>query len=706
METTATLLTKIENKEIVLPEFQREFTWKRKQTLELIDSLLKEYPIGSLLLWKTKEVPALKNMPDFEPDGRVEVLLDGQQRLTALYLLIKGEIPPYYSEKDLDDGKDPRNLYYNLETRALGYYKAMEMGNNPRWVSVNDCFANNKIEVDKVAEEIAEDDSQKFNLYVALNKNYETLKGILEKNHSLIYVKEDSNLKHALTVFDRVNSNGTPLGEADIALAHMCSYWADTRRVFKEKLKELDSYGFTFDLTFLIRAMNAVINGRAEYKILHDNSEEELKSGWKALNVLLDYLMNVLKDRAYIYSTDDLRTYNVLIPVLGYLAQNELKFQDDRKLRKLSYWMYAALYQSRYSGSVDQKLEKDLSCLTSDTPLDDLIAILKEDQGDPKVNPQNLDARGVGHPFYNMSCIIIRSKGGVDWSNGLSLSKPIGQKYSIERHHIFPWSILTGEGGYDPGKNLMDNKRVNEIANRVPLTKSGNMDIFYKKPTEYLPIVQDNNPGNLERFMIPMDEELWKLECYEEFLEERRKLIAESINEFMADLLEEKSSDEVERLQTTEKVIEAGESERVEFKSTLRWHVYAERIDKEMEYAVLKTIAAFLNTEGGTLLIGVQDDGEIFGIEKDGFPNDDKYGLHLTNLIKDRIGVQHMRFIKFRFDEIDSKKVVRIDCKKSVVPAYLKKDNSELFYIRSGPATSELPISEIHSYINDRFIYK
>jgi len=702
METTSTLLTKIENKEIVLPEFQREFTWKRKQTLELVDSLLKEYPIGSLLLWKTKEVPALKNMPNFEPDGRVEVLLDGQQRLTALYLLIKGMIPPYYSDKDIDDRKDPRNLYFNLETRALGYYKAMEMGNNPRWVSVNDCFSGNKINLKEIATDIA-DEEDRFEVYDQLNENFGDLVSLNQKNHSLIYVKEDSNLKHALTVFDRVNSNGTPLGEADIALAHMCSHWADTRRVFKKKLKELDAHGFSFDLTFLIRSMNAVINGRAEYKILHDNTEEELKSGWKALNVLLDYLINVLRDRAYIYSTDDLRTYNVLIPMIGYLAQNELKFQDDRNLRKLLYWMYAALYQSRYSGSVDQKLEKDLGCLSSDTPLDDLIAILKEDQGDPKVNPQNLDARGVGHPFYNMSCILIRSKGGVDWSNGLSLSKPIGQKYSIERHHIFPWSILTTEGGYDPGKNLMDNKRVNEIANRVPLTKSGNMDIFYKKPTEYLPIVQENNPGNLECFMIPMDKELWRLDRYEEFLEERRKLIADSINVFMNQLLMEKSDDDIEEIQSTEKILEAGESEKVEFKSTLRWHVYAERIDKEMEHSVLKTIAAFLNTDGGTLLIGVQDDGDIFGIEKDGFPNDDKYGLHLTNIIKDRIGVQHMRFIKFRFEEYDSKKIVRIDCKKSVIPAYLKKNNSELFYVRSGPATSELPTSEIHSYVSDRF---
>ncbi len=121
-EPVRSLLAKIENKEIVLPEFQREFTWKRSQSRDLVDSLLKGYPIGSLLLWKTGDVPALKNMPDFEPDGRVEVLLDGQQRLTALYMLTKDAVPPYYSTADISNRHDPRELYYNLQTRELRYH--------------------------------------------------------------------------------------------------------------------------------------------------------------------------------------------------------------------------------------------------------------------------------------------------------------------------------------------------------------------------------------------------------------------------------------------------------------------------------------------------------------------------------------------------------------------------------------------------------
>lgn len=707
-ESTQRLLGKIENREMVLPEFQREFTWTKKQSQELIDSLLKGYPIGSLLVWKTADVPALKNMPDFIPNGRVEVLLDGQQRLTALYMLLNDTIPPYYSERDIESAKDPRQLYFNLETRALGYYKQIEMGNNPRWVRVHECFRLSQSDMEEIAKKIAGEEGNAFKVYADINKNLEALKSIQQVEHPVLFVQEGADLKHALTVFDRVNSNGTPLTDADMALAHMCSAWADTRRVLKEKLKELSAHNFDFDLTFMIRAMNAVINGRAEYKLLHDNTKEELVAGWNALSKLLDYLVNFLQDRAYIYSTDDINTTNVLIPLLGYLSQNNLKFQNVRDQKKLIYWMYAALYQTRYSGSVDQKLERDLSALSSDQPVDALIGGLREDHGDPKVNSDNLDSRDVRHPFYNMMSVVIRARGGVDWSNGLSTAKPFGKSFTINRHHIFPRAVLE-DAGYDTGRNLIHRERVNEIANRVPLTRSGNMDIFDQPPEEYLPIVQQNNPGNLEKFMIPMDSELWKLENYEQFLSKRRHLIAQAINDYMGSLLVEpiQESNGQKKVPSAQELIKAGENDNVEFKSTLRWNIKAGMDDpKNIEHSTLKTVAAFLNCDGGTLLIGVNDQGELLGLELDHFPNEDKMMLHLTNLIKDRMGIQNMRFIRLSVESVFDKRVLRVDCQRAVTPVYLKKvdgQSSELFYIRTGPATNELPTSQIHDYIKNHF---
>jgi hypothetical protein len=304
-----------------------------------------------------------------------------------------------------------------------------------------------------------------------------------------------------------------------------------------------------------------------------------------------------------------------------------------------------------------------------------------------------------------MMQILIRKKGGVDWSNGLKLSEPIGSSYSIEKHHVFPKSVL-GKVGFDTGENLIDRKRVHEIANRVPLTKEGNQDIFDAPPSEYLPKVEEANPGNLERFMIPMDEETWELDNYEEFLAQRRRLIARNINQFMEDLREDSRPLEegvVSKEKSAAALIEQGESESLEFKSTLRWHVYAERMDKEIEHASLKTIAAFLNTDGGTLLIGVDDVGEPRGLAEDQFDSHDDMMLHLTNIVKDRVGTSFMRFLDFSVEEIDGEEVFRVDCEPSVVPAYLDHQNEEHFYIRTGPATSELQPSEIHDYIRNHF---
>lgn len=150
-------------------------------------------------------------------------------------------------------------------------------------------------------------------------------------------------------------------------------------------------------------------------------------------------------------------------------------------------------------------------------------------------------------------------------------------------------------------------------------------------------------------------------------------------------------------------LIQVGESARLEFKSTLRWSIYAKRILKEIEQTALKTIVAFLNSDGGTLLIGVEDDKNILGIELDQFPNEDKYLLHFANLINDRIGKQFIGLIQCNLKPVGDKKILRADCHPSDTPVFLKNDVKEEFYIRSGPSSVQLSTSEFHAYAKKRF---
>lgn len=154
---------------------------------------------------------------------------------------------------------------------------------------------------------------------------------------------------------------------------------------------------------------------------------------------------------------------------------------------------------------------------------------------------------------------------------------------------------------------------------------------------------------------------------------------------------------------TTQALIENGETDIVEFKSTLRFNLFTKKIDKEIEHAVLKTIAAFLNSAGGTLLIGVADDKTIVGLNIDGFKNDDKMLLHVTNLIENSLGVVFSQFINLTVEPFEETRILRIDVKPANVPAYLIYKNDEIFYIRSGPSTSQLKVSEIYPYLHNRF---
>lgn len=153
----------------------------------------------------------------------------------------------------------------------------------------------------------------------------------------------------------------------------------------------------------------------------------------------------------------------------------------------------------------------------------------------------------------------------------------------------------------------------------------------------------------------------------------------------------------------TYKLIQKGESEAVEFKTTLRVNTYTDKNDPKIQHSVLKTIAAFLNSKGGTLFIGVNDKGELVGVENDKFPTDDKMLLHLIDLVKNHIGEQFIQYLDVNFKLINDMKILKVDSLVAEEPAYLRFEKQEYFYIRTGPATNALPISKIHKYIKNRF---
>ncbi|MEN8129220.1 MAG: RNA-binding domain-containing protein [Pseudomonadota bacterium] len=149
-------------------------------------------------------------------------------------------------------------------------------------------------------------------------------------------------------------------------------------------------------------------------------------------------------------------------------------------------------------------------------------------------------------------------------------------------------------------------------------------------------------------------------------------------------------------------LIRAGESAALEFKSTMRMNLKAGRPGKEIELAWLKTVVAFMNTDGGILLIGVNDAGSILGIEPDGFENEDRCRLHFKNLFQQHIGLEFSKFVHFDLRPVSGKEVIAIECERSKVPVFLAARNEESFFIRSGPSSVKLSISKTLMFLRHR----
>jgi predicted HTH transcriptional regulator len=160
---------------------------------------------------------------------------------------------------------------------------------------------------------------------------------------------------------------------------------------------------------------------------------------------------------------------------------------------------------------------------------------------------------------------------------------------------------------------------------------------------------------------------------------------------------------DIAEIPTAAELMAGGETEGVEFKSTLRTNLHTGQADEKMHLAVLKTAAAFLNAGGGSLLIGIKDDGSPLGIAADGFPNEDKMRLHLVNLIRDRVGDLFLPYIRPEFVDHDGHRILSVRCERGPKPAFVKDGGPQRFFVRGANSTAELTGQAVVDYIAHRF---
>jgi hypothetical protein len=707
-----TILEKIDEKQLFIPAFQREYVWKRDDAKQLIDSLIKEYPTGTMLTWETANPPELKGPHKYnENQGAVRLLLDGQQRITSLYMLITGELPSYYTISEIMN--DTRGLHVNLETLELSYYMKTRMENNPLWQNITDVFQKRigafdlQTKFAAIGKQIEMDELKK------LNDNISKVTGVLEREFPEQIIPVKATIREAIDIFYKVNASGVALTDAELALAQISGYWPQARDLFKAKLAKLEKEGFVFKLDFIIYVLLGCLHhmGSDMKKLHNEENNERLRAVWDRLDKqVLDYVANLLRSNAFVDHTDEINSIYALVPMIVYCFDKGDHHLTEIEIRKMVKWFYYSQIRARYVSQLPQKLDRDLRTVAeSSQPFDDLVQVIAEESR-LEIVPPEFEGRGISHPLFGLMRWYHKSRNAVCFTTGIELRRNMGAKYQLEKDHIFPSSELK-KVGYGR-ENRVKYALAQELTNRAILTQVANRTKSATMAEEYLAMVKSSFPKALALQSVPENEELWKIENYEDFLAERRKMLAERLNAFLQGIT---TTEQVAVPVSLEELIAEGESDELEFKSSLRWDYNEEKVNKDLELVIVKSVAAFANGQGGTLMIGVKDDGEVLGLEHDYISLDggdrDKFERHLRGILSNYLGASYVAGkVRIRFpidgDELEVCQIEVLPAQQPIIVTLKDKGGLpvEKFFVRSGNFSQNLTPSEMNAYIKERFV--
>jgi hypothetical protein len=303
--------------------------------------------------------------------------------------------------------------------------------------------------------------------------------------------------------------------------------------------------------------------------------------------------------------------------------------------------------------------------------------------------PSDFVGRSPRNPLFPVVYLALKQHGAKDSLNHS------GKWHYINFHHIFPKSVLSAAG--------YENSEINEIANMAFISGSLNRALSNKEPKEYFPgVIEKRGLQALQGQHITANPSLWETSNYRAFLESRRADLARALNDFFDGIIANRSL-----ALDVRDLIETGESGALEFKSSARFNLHTGAADPKLESVVAKTVAGFMNGEGGTLLIGVNDSGLPVGISSDletlTKKDRDGYEQFLTNLVAKSIGVERCPDVAVSFHKIEDVDVCMIRVSPSPKPAYVTEGSERRLYVRTGNSTRPLTTEEAVEYVSERW---
>ena len=522
----STILDHIDGGHMALPEFQRGYVWGREQVRGLFTSLYKRHPVGGLLVWATEARDAKHRGEGALAAGVVKLLLDGQQRMTSLYGVARGRPPSFFD----GNAQAFTGLRFHLDDEAFEFFQPVKMKGDPLWVDVSELMVAGQRGHETLIEGLAEHPEIGMRA-MRYSGRVAKLLGILDID---LHVEEvtgaDKTLDFVVDIFNKVNSGGTKLSKGDLALAKVCAEWPEARGQMKGCLEGWRGAGYDFNLVWLLRSVNTVLTGEAKFSFLDDQPPEAVQEGLHKATRHIDTCLNLIAGRL---GLDHARVLfgRFAIPVMVRHLEQRGGAVDEVERDKLLFWFVQAGMWGRYSGSTETYIDRDLDCLEGpEGGLDRLLEELRLWHGGLRVEPGHFRGHSLGARFYPVLYMLTRMGQARDWGTGLPLrAGMLGRMSALEVHHVFPKARL-----YEAGRARA---AVNAVANFCLLTKDTNLAIRDRPPERYFAEVEERHPGALASQWVPMDEALWRLDRYEDFLEARRELLAREANERLLALL-------------------------------------------------------------------------------------------------------------------------------------------------------------------------
>jgi len=540
--------------DIQMPEIQRKYVWSGEQVRALIDSLYKGYPSGTILLWETDPMPRTRKAAASRGEagpmrGPTYLLLDGQQRLTALAAVLTG-MPVRTAGSQ--SGEEPVEVYFNTDhperppvsdteetagpdggwdrggaEHLIFQLKGKGAPGGGAWIPVTRLFKEGVAQI--MAESGMVPDHPDYDKRLRrLNRLHNTRDTYL---YPVQVLGRDTLYEEVVDIFVRLNDHGTRMRRADLALAQVTAAWPGAMYAFAEASRACEERGYALDEEFVVRCLVSVATGRCGLGNMGRTSVEALKGGWDGTAKGLRYAVDFLGRVARIDTASALPSAHLLVPIVCMAAKSGRRIPRPLE-QEAQRWLYAAMAWGRYTGGrADAALDEDLAAVRGGggDPFGAMLENMRPRSGRLEFRAEDIAGRTARDPLLCTMYALARRAGARDWWTGLPLGTEAGRGMRSQCGRIFPRSLIEPPLSKKHGRQKAL-RLSGDIANSV--FASGRAPGSAERgPGEYLPeVVGRRGSGALASQCVPRDPSLWRADRYEDFLAARRAAIARAVN--------------------------------------------------------------------------------------------------------------------------------------------------------------------------------